>query len=307
MFIKNNLSWINITVACKILSLTRSCYYDWVNSEDMCLKRNRAKQVLLEQIKSEYLKSKKRYGSNKITESLKKRGIRHNHKTVEKIMHENNIRSIVNKKYKATTNSKHTLGVFDNILDRQFNVAKPNYAWVSDITYVATNEGWLYLATVIDLYSNKVIGYSMSDRMNKQLVIDALNKALKARNYPVNVIVHSDRGSQYASKAYKTLLTRYRLIGSMSRKANCWDNAVAENFFGIIKKEYINQIKFITRNQAKLGIFDYIETWYNSQRIHSKIGYLSPNEFEKNSINLGYDTTKERNKNIKIGATSTYL
>jgi transposase InsO family protein len=273
----------------------------------MCLKRNRAKQVLLEQIKSEYLKSKKRYGSNKITESLKKRGIRHNHKTVEKIMHENNIRSIVNKKYKATTNSKHTLGVFDNILDRQFNVAKPNYAWVSDITYVATNEGWLYLATVIDLYSNKVIGYSMSDRMNKQLVIDALNKALKARNYPVNVIVHSDRGSQYASKAYKTLLTRYRLIGSMSRKANCWDNAVAENFFGIIKKEYINQIKFITRNQAKLGIFDYIETWYNSQRIHSKIGYLSPNEFEKNSINLGYDTTKERNKNIKIGATSTYL
>jgi putative transposase len=142
----------------------------------------------------------------------------------------------------------------------------------------------------------------MSDKINKQLVIDALNKALKARGYPVNVIVHSDRGSQYASKAYKALLNRYELIGSMSRKANCWDNAVAENFFGIIKKEYIVWMKFVTRNQAKLGIFDYIEAWYNPQRIHSKLGYLSPNKFEETSINLGGNIIKKINRNIEIGA-----
>ena len=307
MFIKNNLSWINIDIACKCLAITRSCYYAWVNNEDVRLNRNQTKQELLELIKLEYLKSKKRYGSTKITESLKNQGIIRNHKTIEKSMRENNIRSIVNKKYKATTNSKHTLGVFDNILDRQFNVTKANYAWVSDITYVATKEGWLYLATVIDLYSNKVIGYSMSDRINKQLVIDALNKALKARNYPANVIVHSDRGSQYASKAYKALLKRYKLIGSMSRKANCWDNAVAENFFGIIKKEYISQMSFITRAQAKLGIFDYIEAWYNPQRIHSKLGYLSPNIFEKSSRTLSSNIVKKTNKDIKIGAKTAQL
>mgnify|MGYP000544179896 CR=1 FL=1 len=307
MFIKNNLSWINIDIACNCLGVTRSCYYDWVNNEGARLSRNRTKQKLLELIKCEYLKSKKRYGSTKITESLKSQGIIRNHKTIAKLMRENKIRSIVNRKFKATTNSKHNLAVFDNILNRQFIVTKPNYAWVSDITYVATNEGWLYLATVIDLYSNKVIGYSMSDRINKQLVIDALNKALKARNYPVNVIVHSDRGSQYASKTYKALLKRYKLIGSMSRKANCWDNAVAENFFGIIKKEYISQMKFITRAQAKLGIFDYIEAWYNPQRIHSKLGYLSPNTFEENSINTSCNIADKINKDVKIGAKITQL
>jgi putative transposase len=156
MFIKNNLSWINVGIACKCLHVSRSCYYAWVNTEDIRLKRNQAKQALLELIKLEYLKSRKRYGSTKITKSLEANGIKRNHKTIEKLMCENKIRSIVNKKYKATTNSKHKLEVFDNILGRQFNVAKPNYAWVSDITYVATNEGWLYLATVIDLYSNKL-------------------------------------------------------------------------------------------------------------------------------------------------------
>jgi transposase InsO family protein len=222
-------------------------------------------------------------------------------------MHANAIRSIVNKKYKATTNSKHKLAVYDNILGRQFNVTKPNHAWVSDITYVATDEGWLYLATVLDLYSNKIIGYSMSDRINKQLVIDALTKALKARAYPSGVIIHSDRGSQYASNEYKSLIEKYDLIGSMSRKANCWDNAVAENFFGIIKKEYISQMKFTTREQAKLGIFDYIEAWYNPHRIHSKIGYLSPNEFEQACVNPSSEITKNINKNVKIGVKTAQL
>ena len=271
MFIKNNLSWINVEVACDCLSLTRSSYYAWVNNIVNRDGRINATNELLELIKTVHINSRYRYGSIKITKILKKNGVKCSQRLVAKLMHKNSIRSVVNKKFKATTNSNHNLAVFDNILNRQFIVPKPNYAWVGDITYVSTDEGWLYLATIIDLYSNQVIGHAMSDRMTKKLVIEALNKALKTRNYPTGVIVHTDRGSQYASNAYKAVLEQHKLIGSMSRKGNCWDNAVAENFFGIIKKEYINQTRFTTRNQAKLGIFDYIEGWY---KIEEKIAQL---------------------------------
>ena len=195
MFIKNNLSWINIDIACECLELTRSNYYEWFNNTEQRQKRYNAKQGRLERIMAEYIGSKNRYDSIKITEILKKKNVTISKNLVVRLMRENGLRSIVNKKFKATTNSKHKLAVFDNILDRQFIVDKPNYAWVGDITYISISEGWLYLATVIDLYSNKLIGYAMSDRINKELVIDALNKALIARNYPVGVIVHSDRGS----------------------------------------------------------------------------------------------------------------
>ncbi len=307
MFIKNNLSWINVEIACRCLRLSRSSYYNWINNEPNRLERLETKNKLLELIIAEFEKSRRRYGSNKITKILKKSSIVCSRKTIAKLMQENNIRSIVTKKFKATTDSKHNSPVFDNVLDRQFIVPKPNYAWVGDITYVWTNEGWLYLATVIDLYSNKVIGFTMSDRINKQLVIDALLKALKARDYPAGVIVHTDRGSQYASNAYKAILEQYKLIGSMSRKGNCWDNAVAENFFALIKKEYINQNNFVTRNQAKLGIFDYIEGWYNTHRIHSKIDYLAPNEFEKLYFNLPVYNIKKLNRNLKMEVQVTQL
>jgi putative transposase len=307
MFIKNNLSWINVEIACRCLRLNRSSYYNWINNEPNRLERLEIRNKLLKLIVVEFEKSKRRYGSNKITKILKKTGIVCNRKTVAKLMQENNIKSIVNKKFKATTNSKHKLPIFDNILDRQFIVPHPNYAWVGDITYIWTNEGWLYLATVIDLYSNKVIGFAMSDRINTQLVVDALLKALKTRGYPTGVIVHSDRGSQYASNAYKAILKQYKLLGSMSRKGNCWDNAVAENFFALIKKEYINQNSFVTRNQAKLGIFDYIEGWYNTHRIHSKTNYLTPNEFEKFYFNLPVDKIKTININLKMEVKTTQL
>lgn len=300
MFIRNNLSWINIELACNCLELTRSNYYAWIITAAIRADRLRSSQALLELIKAVHVNSKQRYGSPKITKALKRNNVQCSQKSVSKLMSKNNLRSIVNKKFKATTNSRHNLAVFDNILNRQFIVPKPNHAWVSDITYVSTGEGWLYLATVIDLYSNQVIGHSMSDRMTKQLVIDALHKALKARNYPTGVIVHTDRGSQYASNAYKAVLTQHKLIGSMSRKGNCWDNAVAENFFGIIKKEYINQAKFETRNQAKLGIFDYIDGWYNTQRIHSKLGYLTPLEFNDLYDEPSVMEFKKIDKNIKF-------
>jgi transposase InsO family protein len=285
------------------LALSRSNYYYWVENVISRTDILDAKNKLLELIRTEHTKSKQRYGSIKITKILKKTNVKCSQNSVSKLMSKNNIRSIVNKKFKATTNSKHNLAVFDNILNRQFIVPKPNYAWVSDITYVATSEGWLYLATVIDLYSNQVIGHAMSDRMTKQLVIDTLNKALKLRNYPTGVIVHSE----YASNAYKAVLNQHKLIGSMSRKGNCWDNAVAENFFGIIKKEYINQTKFDTRNQAKLGIFDYIEGWYNTQRIHSKLEYLTPVEFDNLYVDLIALEFRKIDKNVKSGAKIAHL
>ena len=307
MFIKNNLSWINIEIACECLELNRSSYYEWISNEATRILQHERNQKLVGLIQQEYVKSKKRYGSVKITNILKRHDIVVNKKTVSKLMRENDMRSIVNKKFRATTNSKHNLAVFDNILERQFISTRANYAWVGDITYVATHEGWLYLATVIDLYSNKVIGYAMSNRINKQLVIDALKHALKNRNYPTGVIVHTDRGSQYASNAYKALLKQHKLIGSMSRKGNCWDNAVAENFFGIIKKEYIYQCEFLNRNQAQLGIFDYIEAWYNTQRIHSKLGYLSPNEFEAANTSYSNVNMHKIEKNQKLEVNMRHL
>ena len=304
MFIKNNLSWINIEIACDCLELNRSSYYKWIENEEVRTVKMTTRTRLVQVIKLEHTSTKKRYGATKIAIKLKKDGVKCCKNTVAKLMRQNNIRSIVVKKFKATTNSAHSHAVFDNILDRQFTVNKPNIAWVSDITYISTNEGWLYLATVIDLYSNKIIGHAMSDRINKQLVITAISNALVARKYPTGVIVHSDRGSQYASNDYKSLLKKYKLIGSMSRKDNCWDNAVAENFFGIIKKEYINHVTFATRDLAKLGIFDYIEGWYNTQRIHSKLGYLTPNEFEvlnePTPIFNTYKITKKAKKETKM-------
>lgn len=179
-----------------------------------------------------------------------------------------------------TTDSNHNKPIYENLLNREFVVPCANHSWCGDITYIRTDEGWLYLATVMDLYSSKIIGYATSARIDKWLVVKALSNALHARGYPRGVIVHTDRGSQYCSKVYRQLIKQNGLIGSMSRKGNCWDNAVAENFFGLIKKEMINHLHFATRNSAELVVFDYINGWYNSQRIHSKLGYMSPNEFE---------------------------
>lgn len=213
---------------------------------------------------------------------LNKNAINCSYRSVVNIMNELNLKTIGIKKYKiSTTNSNHRYKVFNNLLEQNFNVDKPNQVWVSDISYIRTNEGWLYLATVIDLFSRKLIGYKMGSKMTRDLVISALQSALKERQYPKNVIVHTDRGSQYASNDYKRILNIHNLIGSMSRKGNCWDNAVAESFFATLKKEYIYNTIFKTRLDAQLGIFDYVETWYNKERIHSKLGDLSPNQFER--------------------------
>lgn len=251
---------------------------------------------LAQKVVSEFNRSRRSYGATRIWNKLTKKKVKCSYKQILEIMKVNDLVPVGYYKYNVTTtNSNHKYQVFDNLLERNFCANRPNHAWVGDITYIPTDEGWLYLATVIDIYSRKLIGYQMSNRMTKDLVISALLKALKNRNYPTEVIVHSDRGGQYASHDYKAVLARHNLMGSMSKKGDCWDNAVAESFFATIKKELVYQTTFKTRESAKLAIFDYIEAWYNKERIHSYLDYLSPCEFEQRYLdtNLGIKKLNE--------------
>ena len=191
------------------------------------------------------------------------------------------------RKYKVTTNSDHQQPVFDNVLSRDFDAQKPDQAYVSDITYIWTQEGWLYLAVVIDLFSRKVVGWSMSSRMSAQLVCDALTMALWQRKPKAGLIHHSDRGSQYASRQFRQLLAQYKVTGSMSRKGDCWDNAVVESFFGTLKQERVQWRHYQSRHEAQQDILQYITMFYNSQRMHSYLDYKSPNQYEADMANLG--------------------
>lgn len=282
MFIKSNSAWINIDMACEIFELNRSAYYEWLSNYDKHLQDAQYHNYISQLVINLFFKYKRRYGAERLSNKLNKLGIKYSPRKISIILRENNLIVAGYKKFKVTTtNSNHKYKVFDNLLDRNFIVDKPNQVYVGDITYIRTDEGWLYLATVIDLFSRKLIGYNMGSRMTKDLIIGALQKALKSRGYPKGVIVHSDRGSQYASNEYKRVLKQLGCVGSMSRKGDCWDNAVAESFFATLKKEYVYQTTFKTRLEAQLGIFDYIEAWYNTERIHSTLNGLSPNEFEK--------------------------
>lgn len=195
-------------------------------------------------------------------------------------MRENNIVPKTVKKFKATTNSKHNYPVSPNLLNRNFKVDKPFVAWVSDITYIATHEGWLYLAAVMDLYSGKIVGWAMSERMTQELVISALKQAAGRTRPPRGIILHSDRGVQYACKRYRNLAKSYGFRQSMSRKGNCWDNAPMESFFGTLKTELIYHENYRTRNEARQSVFEYVETFYNRVRLQQRLGYMSPVEFE---------------------------
>jgi len=190
------------------------------------------------------------------------------------------LKAIAKRKFKVTTDSEHNRPVFKNVLNRDFSTTAVNQKWVGDITYVSTDEGWLYLAVIIDLHSRAVIGWSMSKRMKKDLVCDALLMALFKRKFPKDVVMHTDRGSQYCSKKYRAIIKNNKLNGSMSRKGNCWDNAIAESFFHTLKTELIHLSRYTTRADARQSIFKYIEGYYNQRRMHSAIDYRTPIEFE---------------------------
>ncbi len=262
------------------MKVSRSGYYKWVNRKPS--KREQRRKWLKTRIQHHFYRLQKRPGSPVITAVLRDEdGCNVSSKTVSRLMKEMGLKSITVRKYKATTNSKHNMPVHDNVLDRQFKVSAPNKVWVTDITYVATNEGWLYLASVMDLYSRKIVGWSTGARMTRELVVDALDQAYKRQKPATGLIHHSDRGSQYASEVYQKKLEAYGMKGSMSRKGNCYDNACIESFHSTLKKELVYQTKFRTREQATNELYSYIEFYYNRVRPHSTLGYKTPHRFEQ--------------------------
>jgi putative transposase len=228
-----------------------------------------------------FLKHKQRYGAERLQRKLLKAdGKSYNLKTIAFSLRRQGLVAKAARKFKATTNSKHNLPVFGNLLQQDFSATGPNQKWVGDITYLWTNEGWLYLAVIIDLFSRQVVGWSMAERMTAGLACDALSMAIFRRKRPEGVIVHSDRGSQYCSHAYRQLLQQHDLVGSMSAKGNCYDNACAESFFHSLKVEVIHGEQFASRESMRQTVFEYIETDYNLVRLHSANGFKSPIEFE---------------------------
>lgn len=264
---------------CKVLKVDKSSYYHWVKAGCITKKVDTQLNDLIEVI---FIQGRKNYGTRRIQDKLKEfYGALVSRKRISCIMKELGLKVNMKRRYKNTTDSNHNLPIAPNLLNRDFYASAPDTKYVGDITYIHTGEGWLYLATVIDLYSRKIVGWSMDDTMKVSLVNDALNMAIKHRNPPKGLLWHTDRGSQYASYAHKDLLEKHNIVQSMSRKGNCWDNAVAESFFKTLKSDLVYQTYFYTKRQAKQEIFEYIEFHYNRVRSHSYLGNLSPVRFEE--------------------------
>lgn len=274
----------SLKALCSVLGVSKSGYFEWLGRLPSA--RTLSNQRLVQKIQEQHQKSRQTYGYRRIYAELKEQGLACSPNRVARLMKTHQIRPKTVRPFKATTDSKHTRPLSDNLLNRQFRPQGPNQRWVGDITFIPTQEGWLYLATVLDLYSRKIIGWSLGHRITAQLVCNGLKMALGNRclKRTQQLLWHSDRGSQYAATEYQALLTKHGIQGSMSRKGNCWDNSVAESFFSTLKKELIHHEKYMTRSHAEAQIFEYIEVFYNRQRRHSTLGYLSPVEYEK--INL---------------------
>lgn len=278
-FIAAHVVEFSIVVMCRVLKVSRSGYYAWLGRPES--DRDLENRDLVERIKSVFKRSRKTYGSPRVHRQLVSEGHTCSRGRIERLMSANGIRAKQRRKFVATTDSKHDLPVAKNILGREFSVGEPNKVWLSDITYIPTDEGWLYLAGVLDLCSKTAVGWSMSESLERQLVIDALEMAYRRRRPGKGLIHHSDRGSQYASDDYRDLLRGYGMQMSMSRKGDCWDNAPMESFFGTLKKELVHHRRYRTREEARRDIFDYIEIFYNRERLHSSLGYVSPAHYEQ--------------------------
>ncbi len=270
---------------CNVLGISSSGFYYWLSAPQA--KNEKSRLELLEEIRSIYESSHRIYGSPRITAELNRRGRKISRPYVARLMKEMNIRSKIRRKFRVTTDSDHTYLVAENLLQRDFSADALSKKWVGDITYIRVNSGWLYLTTVIDLADRKVIGWSFSEDMSAENTsIAALRMAIKNRGVKEGLIFHSDRGVQYACNPFKLLLEKEGILPSMSRKGDCWDNAVAESFFKTLKCELVYHRKFSNKGMARLEVFRYIEGFYNKERRHSSLGYLTPNEMEKLLINL---------------------
>ncbi len=259
--------------------MSRSGFYSWKNRAKS--PREQERERLIPKVKTIHRQTRKSYGARRISDELEAQGESCGRAKAGTLMKLAGVEAKQRKKFKATTDSKHNLPVAPNLLDRNFNVSEPDCVYCADITYIWTAEGWLYLAIVLDLFSRQIVGWSMSKRIKKKLVIDALRMAIWRRRPEAGLVFHSDRGSQYCSNDFQKMLRKNDMVSSMSRKGNCWDNSVAESFFGSLKTERVFDSMYSTREEARRDIVDYIEMFYNSKRRHSYLGSLSPKEFEK--------------------------
>lgn len=268
-----------VTLMCRVLKVSRSGYYTWRGRVPS--KRAQANASLMVHIRRIYAAHLHRAGAPRVVRHLREEGFTVGKSRVARLMRKFGLRAKAARKFKATTNSNHNLPVAPNLLAQNFTATAPDQKWVSDITYLDTDEGWLYLAVVLDLYARRVVGWAMAERMTSKLVCDALRMALGQRGTPKGVLVHSDRGSQYCSEEYQRLLRQHGLVCSMSRRGNCYDNAAMESWHHSLKVEAIHGERFATRQSAKEHVFEYIEIYYNRQRLHSRLGYLTPEMFER--------------------------
>ena len=265
------------------MRVSRSGYYQWLDRP--MSNRDKEEQKLIKIITNIFIQNRQIYGIRRISKKLaENHNILISNRRIGRLMRVANLSCKTKRKFKVTTDSKHSKIISPNLLERRFNVNAPDELWVGDITYIHTDSGWLYLATVIDLYSRKVVGWSMANHMKAKLVNDALTMAIWKRKPKKGLIWHSDRGSQYASDSHRNILKDHGIIQSMSRKGDCWDNAVAESFFKTLKSELTNHYKFKNQQEAKRIIFEYIEVFYNRIRIHSANNYLAPAEFERREL-----------------------
>jgi putative transposase len=279
-FIDEHQSQWPVRLLCETLEVSPAGYYAWRQGSRSGQEQRR--DALLVEIRAVHAECKARYGSPRIHAELVARGHDCCLNTVAKLMRQNGIAAKTARKFRCTTtDSNHDLPVADNLLDRQFHPSGANETWLADITYIPTREGWLYLAAVEDLYSRRVVGWSLADHMESRLVVDALELAVQRRLPDEGLLAHSDRGSQYASEHYQRLLGKHGITCSMSRRADCWDNAPMESFFASLKKELVHGADFATKAEARAAIVEYIEVFYNNQRRHSSLGYVSPAEYEQ--------------------------
>ena len=278
-FIKEHRGQWTVGLMAQVLAVSLSGFYGWLKRPQS--QRVQDDEVLTEKIIMFHCGSRCTYGSPRIHRDLQAAGHQVSRKRVARLMREAGIRGKAKRKYKTTTNSKHQRPKAENLVKQNFDAADPNALWASDITYISTAEGWLYLAVTLDLFSRKVIGWAFSERLTDELTLTALKMATQQRPTPAHLLHHSDQGVQYANAAFRAALDTSSILQSMSGKGNSYDNAVVESFFATLKTEEVEGAGYETRQQAKTSIFSYLEGFYNSERRHSSIGYLSPNDFEK--------------------------
>ena len=280
-FIATEKAHYPVALLCQVLQVSRSGFYAWRRRP--AAQRTRQNQLLGLEIAAIFAESRHRYGSPRVHAELRDRGQRTGRKRGARLMRRAGLRARERRRFRRTTNSGHEMAITGNLLARQFSVAQPDISWATDITYLWTLEGWLYLAVILDLFSRRVVGWAISERLERGIALDALTMALRNRRPPHGLLHHSDRGSQYASHEYRQLLAANGMRSSMSRRGNCWDNAVAESFFATLKLELVYQTQWRTRADAHSAVFEYIELFYNRRRRHSALGYLSPEQFENRS------------------------